>query len=186
MPIESDFQSHHEALYNSGIMVLSGSIDTDSVKPVIEWILYENLVRKRRLKELKLVICSDGGDLTAAFSLCDVMLSSAIPIKTIGLGSIASSSFMIFLCGAKGKRTLTPNTSIMSHQHTWETSGKVHELFSTLEESSRSHARMIALYKKTTGLSEEKIKQLLLPAHDVYISAEEALKYNICDVIADL
>jgi ATP-dependent protease ClpP protease subunit len=37
-----------------------------------------------------------------------------------------------------------------------------------------------------TGLSEEEIKRTLLPAHDVYLSAEEALKLGICDNISVL
>ena len=31
-----------QALNDHGMMVLMGGIDTDSVKPVIEWILHEN------------------------------------------------------------------------------------------------------------------------------------------------
>ena len=33
-------------------------------------------------------------------------------------------------------------------------------------------------------LSEEEIKTVLLPAHDVWLSAEEALALNICDSIS--
>jgi len=35
-------------------------------------------------------------------------------------------------------------------------------------------------------LSEEDIKQYLLPPHDVYLSADEALKFGICDNISVL
>jgi ATP-dependent protease ClpP protease subunit len=37
-----------------------------------------------------------------------------------------------------------------------------------------------------TGLTEEEIKKTLLPPHDVYLSAEEALKLGICDHISQL
>ena len=37
-----------------------------------------------------------------------------------------------------------------------------------------------------TGLSEEDIKQHLLPPHDVYLSAEDALRLGICDHISQL
>lgn len=171
------------SLNDHGIMVLMGEISTDSVKPIIEWILYENYVKKKKLKELLLMICSEGGDLSAAFALIDVMRSSKIPIKTVGLGQIASCGLLIFLSGQPGRRILTSNTSIMSHQFSWGSEGKAHELFATMKEFDLVQQRMIDLYKSATGLDENTIKTILLPPQDVYLSAEEALEYHICDHI---
>jgi ATP-dependent Clp endopeptidase proteolytic subunit ClpP len=168
-------------LSDHGIMVLMGEIDAESVRPVVEWVLYENYVKKKKLKELLLMICSEGGDLSVAFALIDVMRTSKIPIKTVGLGQIASCGLLIFLSGAVGRRVLTANTSIMSHQFSWGTEGKAHELFATMKEFELTQQRMVNLYKSTTGLDEETIKTVLLPAQDVYLSAEEALSYGICD-----
>jgi ATP-dependent Clp protease protease subunit len=181
-----EYATPGEALVDHGIYVLMDDIDADSVKPVIEWILHENHVRKKKYKELLLMICSDGGQLEDAFALIDVMRSSKIPIKTVGLGSIASSGLLIFLTGAKGRRVLTPNTSILSHQFSWGSSGKVHELFATVKEFQLVEKRMIEHYRITTGLDDEVIKKVLLPPQDVYLSADEALKYGICDAVADL
>jgi ATP-dependent Clp protease protease subunit len=179
------YDSPAEALADNGMMVLMGAIDHESVKPVIEWILRENFVRKRKFKELLLMVCSEGGELSNAFALIDVMRSSKIPIKTVGLGSIASCGLLIFLSGTAGRRVLTPNTSILSHQFSWDTGGKVHELFATVKEFELTHQRMIELYRKTTGMDDETIKKILLPPQDVYLSAEEALEYKICDHVAD-
>jgi ATP-dependent Clp protease protease subunit len=181
-----EYATPGEALVDHGIYVLMDDIDADSVKPVIEWILHENHVRKKKYKELLLMICSDGGQLEDAFALIDVMRSSKIPIKTVGLGSIASSGLLIFLTGTRGRRVLTPNTSILSHQFSWGSSGKVHELFATVKEFQLVEKRMIEHYRITTGLDDEVIKKVLLPPQDVYLSADEALEYGICDVVADL
>jgi ATP-dependent Clp protease protease subunit len=170
-------------LSDHGIMVLMGEINAESVRPVVEWILYENYVKKKKLKELLLMICSEGGELSTAFALIDVMRTSKIPIKTVGLGQIASCGLLIFLSGAVGRRVLTANTSIMSHQFSWGTEGKAHELFATMKEFELTQQRMINLYRSTTGLDNETIKTVLLPAQDVYLSAEEALSYGICDHI---
>jgi ATP-dependent Clp protease, protease subunit len=190
MTDDKDFTSmadnHSDALANHGMMVLMGEISSDTTKPVIEWILYENFVRKKKLKELLLMVCSEGGELSRAFALIDVMRSSKIPIKTVGLGSIASSGLLIFLSGSVGRRVLTPNTSILSHQFSWDNGGgKVHELFATIKEFELTHGRMIELYQKTTGLDDATIKKILLPPQDVYLSAEEALQYHICDHVAN-
>jgi ATP-dependent Clp protease protease subunit len=185
MTIEKDAPSldHTQSLNDHGIMVLMGGIEHDAVKPVIEWILHENYVKKKKLKELLLMICSEGGDLEPAFALIDVMRNSKIPIKTVGLGQIASCGLLIFLAGTPGRRMLTPNTSILSHQFSWWSEGKAHELFATVKEFELTQRRMLELYKESTQMDEVQIKQILLPPQDVYLSAEEALEYNICDHI---
>ena len=121
-----------------------------------------------------------------AFALIDTMRSSAIPIKTVGLGCIASAGLMIFLAGSTGRRVLTPYTSILSHQFSWGSDGKAHELFATMKEFTLTQSRMLEHYKVSTGLSEEEIRTALLPPHDVWLSAEEALALNICDAISEV
>lgn len=122
-----------------GVYLLMGTIDAESVRPeraavspaaegrtaarppVIEWILYENLQAPQRRAlgravppELVLLICSEGGDLDAAFALIDIMGCSQLPINsggpflrnetaapgpTVGLGTIASCGLLIFIAG---------------------------------------------------------------------------------------
>ena len=67
------------------------------------------------------------------------------------------------MSGAKGKRIITPNTSILSHQYSWGSTGKEHELFARVREFELSSERMMQHYKKCTGLSEKKIREVLLP-----------------------
>jgi ATP-dependent Clp protease protease subunit len=180
-----DAVGHTQALADHGIMVLMGEVNEENVKPVIEWILHENFVRKKKKKELLLMINSDGGNLSDAFALIDVMNTSAIPVKTVGLGVIASAGLCIFISGAPGRRVLTPNTSILSHQFSWHNSGKAHELFATVKEFELTHQRMVKLYQRCTGLDDSAIQKVLLPAQDVYLTAEEALQYHICDAVSD-
>ena len=175
-----------QLLQAQGIYVFMGEVDTESVKPIIEWILLENHVIKKRKKELLLMVCSSGGELESGFALIDVMNSSAIPIKTVGLGQVASAGLLVFLAGHAGRRVLTPNTSILSHQYSWGSDGKHHELFAVTKEFSLVQQRMLTHYKRTTGLDEDTIKSKLLPPSDVYLSAEEAIELGICDFISDL
>jgi ATP-dependent Clp protease protease subunit len=171
---------------DAGIYVLMGDINEENVKPVIEWILIENHVHKVKKKELILMICSDGGSVVDGFALIDVMNASAIPIKTVGLGCIASCGLLIFLAGAVGRRVLTPNTSILSHQFSWGTSGKEHELFAVVKEYELTQERMINHYRVCTNLDDENIRKHLLPPHDVYLSATEALELGLCDHVAEV
>ena len=189
MTVEKDpitYENPGQALNDNGIYVFMDDVDAESIKPVVEWILHENHVRKKRLKELLLMVCSVGGNISEAFALIDVIKSSRIPIKTVGLGCIASCGLLIFLAGAKGRRVLTPNTSVLSHQFSWDVGGKAHELFATVKEFDLTQKRMIEHYRWATGLDDETIRTVLLPPQDVYLDAEEAMRYKICDSIADL
>jgi ATP-dependent Clp protease protease subunit len=160
-------------------------INLETAKQTIEWI-FECNFQEERPDLLNLIITSPGGDLNAAFAIIDTMRGSAIPIRTIGLGQIASAGLMIFIAGAKGKRLLTPNTSILSHQYSWGAFGKEHELFATVKEFDLTTKKMIAHYKKCSGLSEAKIKELLLPPQDMWLSPLEAKKLGLCDEVKEL
>jgi ATP-dependent Clp protease protease subunit len=104
----------------------------------------------------------------------------------VGLGQIASAGLVIFLAGHQGRRILTPNTSILSHQYSWGSEGKAHELFAVTKEFNLTQQRMVQHYQNHTGLDESVILTRLLPPSDVYLSAEEALALHICDYISDL
>lgn len=175
---------HSGALHDSGIYVFMDEVTADTMKPIIEWIIYENFVTKNKKKELILMVCSEGGELQSAFALIDVMNSSAIPIKTVGLGQIASCGLLIFMNGARGRRILTPNTSILSHQFSWSNEGKAHELFAAVREFELIHERMVEHYRKCTGQDDAAIREYLLPAQDRWLSSDEALKLHICDTVS--
>ena len=165
--------------------LLMEEVSLATCKQAIEWIFEANFAEERP-DMLNMIVCSPGGDLNAAFALVDTMRGSAIPIRTIGLGQIASAGLMIFIAGDKGQRILTPNTSILSHQYSWGAFGKEHELFATIKEFDLTTKRMIAHYKKCTGLKEEQIREVLLPPQDMWLSAVEAKKLGICDDVKDL
>ena len=173
----------HSELLGRGHHVFMSDVTQESMKPLIDWIISENFNQKEKKRELTLGICSPGGDLNACFALVDVMKGSKIPIRTIGMGMIASCGLLMFISGEKGRRILTPNTSILSHQYSWGTYGKEHELFAQVKEYDLTTERIINHYKKCTGLTEKDIRKYLLPPHDVWLSAKEAKKLGLCDKI---
>jgi len=162
-------------------------VNHETIRPLCEWIFSNNFDNSEtRPKELTLVINSNGGDLHDAFALIDVMNGSQIPIRTIGLGLIASAGLLIFMSGKKGMRSLTPNTAILSHQWAWGAHGKQHELLAQTKEWGLVQSRMVKHYRRCTGLSEEKVKKLLMAPHDQWLDAHEALKLGLCDQITEM
>ena len=116
-------QGPTDVVRDNGIYLLMEDITVKSCKEAIHWILEENL-REKKKPFLQMMINSPGGDVSACFSLIDTMKGSKIPVRTIGLGLIASCGLLLFISGEKGHRTLTPNTSILSHQWSWGSHGK--------------------------------------------------------------
>lgn len=168
-------------LLENGVHYLTGEISEETITPVIKWIIYENL--SQQSKNLTLYINSMGGDLYQAFALIDIMRTSKIPIRTIGLGSIMSAAFLIFACGSKGMRFISPNTGIMCHQFSDAQEGKYHDIKAQIVESDNCNRRMLEILKEATGLPANSVKSKLLPASDVYLTAEELVKLKVADGI---
>ena len=159
---------------------LSGEIDEDTINDCVKWIIYENLER-REDKNLTLYINSTGGDLYQAFGLIDVMKHSHFPITTIGIGSAMSAAFLIFAAGANGRRYAAKNCSFMCHQYSDNLSGKHHDLKATMKDGELMNEKMVQLLRESTGLAPSVIKKKLLPASDVYLTADEVVELGIAD-----
>jgi len=173
------------SLDSSGMYLLMGGISAETCKPAIEWIL-KNELADEPWAELKLFVNSPGGSLSDAFALIDVMRGATAKISTVGIGEISSAGLLIFMSGAKGYRLLTPNTAILSHQFSWGSYGKEHELFAAQKGFDVTSTMMINHYKKCTGLSKKKIQEFLLPPEDRWLTAKEALKLGICDMVKEI
>jgi ATP-dependent Clp protease protease subunit len=173
---------------DNNVILFDEGFSNASVRPVIEFIMRKNFLPAHlRPEYITLIINSPGGNVNSAMALIDIMKGSAIPVRTVGLGLIASCGLLTFMSGEKGTRTLTPNTSILSHQYSWGTGReKEHELFATVKEFDLTSKRIMHLYKHCTGLSESKIREVLLPPQDVWLSAEEAVHHGVADIIKSM
>lgn len=166
-------------LLGNSIHFLVGEINEDTIKNAIKWIVYENLDAKEKV--LTLYVNSTGGDLYQAFALIDVMRSSNHTIRTVGIGAVMSAAFLIFASGDKGERYAARNTSFMCHQFSESMDNKYHDLKATMRENDLCNEKMILILKESTGLAPSTIKKRLLPASDVYLSAQEVIDLNVAD-----
>lgn len=165
--------------------IFSTAFDSSSTSDAMRFILARNLMTKDKPKFMKMIINSPGGEVPSAFALIDTMKGSKIPIYTYGMGEIASCGLLTFIAGEKGKRFITRNTAILSHQFSWGAWGKEHELMARVKEYENTTQRIIDHYKKCTGQTEAVIKKYLLPPEDVWLTPREAVKYGIADQIVD-
>ncbi len=173
----------HVTLLENNNYFLIGDIEESNVNDCIKWIMYSNISLKND-QILNLYINSQGGDIYQAFGLIDMMKTSRLPIRTIGYGSVMSAAFLILSSGTKGERYIAPNTGIMCHQIScFEEIGKYHDIKATRKETDRLNKAMHDILKETTNLDSKVIKTKLLPAHDVYMTAEEMINLGAADKI---
>lgn len=171
-------------LLENSTYFINGEINEDSIGAAVKWLIYENLDTSKE-KILTLYINSTGGDLYQAFGLIDVMKASPHVIRCIGIGAVMSAAFLIFASGDQGHRYAAKNTSFMCHQFSESMDNKYHDLKATMKENDLCNDRMIAILKEATGLAPSVIKKKLLPASDVYLSAQEVLELGVADHILE-
>lgn len=178
--------SPEKSLNDHGVFLFSGEVNDMTCDDAIRFILEANLDKECKWNHMTMLINSPGGYCSDGFALIDTMLGSRIPIHTVGLGMIASMGLQIFLTGKKGTRTLTPNCMILSHQYTGGSFGKEHELIASQKEFGILSEIIMRHYKRMTGMTEKEVRQYLLPPEDMWLTAKEAKKHGICDIVKDL
>jgi ATP-dependent Clp protease protease subunit len=173
-----------KSLWEHGVYLLFGDIDEESMRDAVEFVLEANMNKVH--KRLKIVINSRGGELESGFALIDAICGSKIPVHTVGIGCLASMGLSIFIAGEKGERLITPNTAIMSHQWWGGQAGKEHELIAAIKGNDLTSDKIYKHYSKHTGMKVEKVKKLLFPANDVWLSPQEAREMGLCDIVKEL
>jgi ATP-dependent protease ClpP protease subunit len=114
------------------------------------------------------------------------MHSSNRPIRTIGLGSIMSCGFLIFISGKQGQRFITQNCGIMCHQFSDGNEGvKYHDIKASIKEADYCNERMLGIIKHASGMNNTNIKKKLLNSSDVYLTPQELLDLGLADKIIE-
>lgn len=135
------------------------------------------------INPFKMYISTHGGVVSDMFSILDVMdmIKRDCDIETIGIGKVMSAGVLMLASGTKGKRKIGKNCRVMLHS---VISGH-HGSFPNIENEMRETKELQDMYFdylcERTKLTRKKLKKLLLNNVDVYLSAEEAIKYGIAD-----
>lgn len=132
--------------------------------------------------DITLLIDSNGGDVYSYLAIYDTITKLIhCDVATVCLGRAMSCGQMLLMSGTKGKRFITENSKVMMHQISSGTIGKISEM--------ENHVQMVQNLMKTFEkiiLKHSKIKKTELTglmSRDAYLSAEEAVKYGLCDFI---
>ena len=132
-------------------------------------------------KDIFLYINSPGGSVYDALAIYDTMQYVKSDIQTVGIGIQASAAAFLLSSGTKGKRFMLPNASVMIHQPSSGTKGKVTDMEIDLKESLRIKHRLNEIMAKNTGQSVKRIQEDM--ERDYWMTAEESKKYGLVDKI---
>ena len=169
-------------LLENAVIFLSGTIDTNNAERICKEVISLNIEQKHPF--IQLIINSAGGYCSAGFAIIDIMEWSKLPIYTTGIGMVASMGLMIFIAGEKGKRILTPRTSILSHRYSGGHSGNHSQIVATRVEEDFMHKRIVTHYTQHSALkTEQELNKHLLRDVDTWMTPEKAVEFGLADIV---
>ena len=138
-------------------------------------------------KPIDLYISTYGGaadDMAALVDVMDVVKKDCI-IRTIGIGKVMSAGVLILASGTKGERMIGKNCRVMIHSVIAGNAGSLHNLENELQEVKKMQEVYLDSLVAATNLTKKQLKSFMRRKTNVYLTAEEAIKYGIADKILE-
>jgi ATP-dependent Clp protease protease subunit len=169
----------YSRLLKDRIIFLGSDVNEASANIVVAQLLF--LQAENATKDIFFYINSPGGSVYDALAIYDTMQYITNDVQTVGIGVQASAAAFLLSSGARGKRFVLPNSTVMIHQPSSGTRGKVTDQEIDLRESLRIKKLLEGIMAKNTGQKPEKIHEDM--ERDKWLTADEAKKYGIVDAI---
>ena len=134
---------------------------------------------------IDLIVSTNGGSASDMFAIFDVMrdVRKECEIHTLGVGKVMSAGVLLLAAGTKGKRKVGKHCRIMIHSVIAGNSGTIHNLENEMQEIRETQKRYIDALRSETKMSAAQINKFLQRHVDIYLSAEEAVKLGIADIV---
>jgi ATP-dependent Clp protease protease subunit len=169
----------YSLLLKQRIIFINSAIEDNMASLVVAQLLY--LEAEDPDKDISLYINSPGGVITSGLAIYDTMNYIKPDVSTICIGQAASMGAILLTAGTKGKRIALPNSRIMIHQPLGGAQGQASDIQIAAEEILKVKKTLNNILSGTTGKTINKIEKD--SDRDMFMSAEEALKYGIIDKI---
>lgn len=173
----------YSRLLKDRIIFLGDGVNEHTANVIVAQLLF--LHAEDPKKDIQFFINSPGGSVYDALAIYDTMQYISNDIQTVGIGIQASAAAFLLSSGTKGKRIILPNATVMIHQPSSGTRGKVTDQEIDLKESLRVKELLRDIMAKNTGQKASKIHEDM--ERDKWLSAKEAITYGLADkIIASL
>ena len=169
------------------VIGLFSDVAEEKVAELVHALLYLHESNKNKEEPLpvEFYISTYGGAADDMFALYDVM-RQVLPITeihTIGMGKVMSAGVLLLAAGTKGKRKIGKYCRVMIHSAMAGSHGSLPNLVNELEALQQTQEDYISALSDETKMSTQEIKNMLERKVNVYLSAEEAVKLGIADII---
>ena len=130
-------------------------------------------------KPIKIYIDSNGGCLSDTFTMIDAIKLSKTPVWTICTGTAYSGGFFTFIAGHR--RFAYDHASFLYHEGATATGADAGKFRNYAEFYQKELEQLKEVTLKYTKITSEEYKEHI--KDDWWMTAEEALKYGVCDEI---
>jgi len=134
---------------------------------------------------IDIIISTHGGSASDMFAIYDVMreVRTDCEINTFGIGKVMSAGVLLLAAGTKGKRKIGKHCRVMMHSVIGGQSGPIFNLENEMSEIRATQERYIQALRSETKMSIKQINNFFNRHVDIYLSAEEAVKLGIADIV---
>ena len=171
----------YSRLLKERIIFLTDEVNQTTASLIIAQMLF--LEAEDPKKDIMLYINSPGGSVYDGLGIYDTMAHLKCDVATIGVGMQASMGAFLLASGTKGKRSLLPHATVMIHQPSAGTRGKVTDMEIDLREGIRLKKLLNTILSEHTGQSIETIEKD--SDRDNWMTATEAKTYGLVDHIIE-
>ena len=137
------------------------------------------------IRPIEVIISTNGGNADDMFAIYDAMrmCREEVEIETLGIGKVMSAGVLLLAAGTKGKRRIGKHCRIMIHSVIGGHIGPMHQLDNEMKEIKSIQELHIRALCEETNVTEKQLRALLKKKVNIYLTAEEAVKYGIADIV---
>jgi ATP-dependent Clp protease protease subunit len=117
-------------------------------------------------------------------AIYDIMRFLTCDVATYCIGRAESGGAIALMAGKKGKRYILPNAKVMIHQPFGGVTGQAADIEIQAEEILKTKDTLLNIMAKCTGQTVERVRED--SERDRFFSAEQSVKYGICDEVIGL
>jgi len=137
-------------------------------------------------KIIPILINSFGGSIYAVLAMADLIKNSDKIIATVAIGKAMSAGAILLTCGHEGYRFASPTSTIMIHDVSMGTWGKMEEIKADTKEGDRLNKLVFNMMEKNCGLKKGELLNKLRKDYnsaDWFLTPQQAKKLNIINHI---
>src|SRR5438093_1837489 len=165
----------YSRLLKERVVFLIGGLDDATANLIVAQMLF--LESENPDKDINFYINSPGGSVSAGMAIFDTMQFIKPDVSTMCVGMAASMGAFLLAAGAKGKRFVLPNSTVLIDQPSGGLQGPVSDIERHAQFVIDLKQRFITLMAQFTGRSTQQVEQD--HDRDNFLWAEAAQEYGI-------